>query len=134
LAAGGRRVSGYSAAAAVASDGDAPRAADFIHEAEMGFSHAELLSRLPSAVAPFGIERQSARVYHLRAAGGDAGDTGDGDGGEHVTLTLQPETLRRLAAIALPVTRVRLEFFNFNAARFEQFMRRLKRYLHKGGG
>jgi len=96
----------------------------------MGFSHAELLSRLPSAVAPFDIERQSARVYHLRAAGGDAGD----GGGEHVTLTLQPETLRRLAAIALPVTRVRLEFFNFNAARFEQFMRRLKRYLHKGGG
>lgn len=131
-------MSGYSAAAAaaaVASDGDAPRVADFIHEAEMGFSHAELLSRLPSAVAPFGIERQSARVYHLRAAGGGAGD-GDGDGGgdEHVTLTLQPETVRRLAAIALPVTRVRLEFFNFNAARFEQFMRRLKRYLHKGGG
>ena len=130
-------MSGYFAAAVVASDGDAPRAADFIHEAEMGFSHAELLSRLPSAVAPFGIERQSARVYHLRAAGGDGGD-GDGDAGdggdEHVTLTLQPETLRRLAAIALPVTRVRLEFFNFNAARFEQFMRRFKRYLHKGGG
>ena len=132
-------MSGYSAAAAAASDGDAPRAADFIHEAEMGFSHAELLSRLPSAVAPFGIERQSARVYHLRAAGGDTGDgggdgDGDGAGGEHVTLTLQPETVRRLAAIALPVTRVRLEFFNFNAARFEHFMRRFKRYLHKGGG
>ncbi|MDD9884253.1 MAG: hypothetical protein OXU62_06945 [Gammaproteobacteria bacterium] len=129
-------MSAVSAAAAVASDGEAPRVADFIHEAEMGFSHAELLSRLPSAVAPFGIERQSARVYHLRAAGGDAGDGGGGDGGggEHVTLTLQPETLRRLAAIALPVTRVRLEFFNFNAARFDDFMRRLKRYLHKGGG
>ena len=129
-------MSAVSAAAVVASDGDAPRAAaDFIHEAEMGFSHAELLSRLPSAVAPFGIERQSARVYRLRAAGGGAGD-GDGDGGgdEHVTLTLQPETVRRLAAIALPVTRVRLEFFNFNAARFDQFMRRFKRYLHKGGG
>ncbi|MDD9821324.1 MAG: hypothetical protein OXU98_00290 [Gammaproteobacteria bacterium] len=131
-------MSGYSAAVAaavVASDGDAPRAADFIHEAEMGFSHAELLSRLPSAVAPFGIERQSARVYHLRAAGGDGdGDAGDGAGDGHVTLTLQPETVRRLAAIALPVTRVRLEFFNFNAARFDDFMRRFKRYLHKGGG
>lgn len=128
-------MSGYSAAAVAASDGDAPRAADFIHEAEMGFSHAELLSRLPSAVAPFGIERQSARVYHLRAAGGDGdGDADDGGVDEHVTLTLQPETERRLAAIALPVTRVRLEFFNFNAARFDDFMRRFKRYLHKGGG
>lgn len=99
-----------------------PPPADFVHEAEMGFSHAELLRCLPPAVAPFAVARQSAHAYRLRA------------GARRVDLTMQPETRRRLGAIALPVTRVRLEFFNFDAARFDAFMRRFKRYMHKGGG
>lgn len=100
--------------------------ADFTHDAEMGFSHAELLSRLPSAVAPFTVLRQADGVYELRASAGD--------GRRRITLKLQPQTERRLGAIALPVTQVRLEFFGFDAARFDAFMRRFKRYLHKGGG
>jgi len=111
LAAGGRRVSAG--------------AADFVREAEMGFSHAELLSSLPSAVAPYRIDKRSERVYHLHHAA---------EPGRRVELTLQPETRRTLAAITVPVTKVKLEFFNFSADDFEDFMRRYKRYLHKGGG
>lgn len=88
----------------------------------MGFSHRELLNSLPAAVAPYQIEKRAERVYHLR------------DAGRRVDLTLQPETNRTLAAITLPVTKVKLEFFNFSADDFEDFMRRYKRYLHKGGG
>lgn len=96
--------------------------ADFVHEAEMGFSHAELLRCLPPAVAPFAVDKQSAHAYRLRA------------GARLVELTLQPETRRRLGAIALPVTRVKLEFFGFDASAFDDFMRRYQRYMHKGGG
>lgn len=95
---------------------------DFTRESEMGFTHEELLKSLPAAVAPYQIERQSARVYQLR------------DGGRRVVVTLGAETRRRLAAISLPVTAVKLEFFGFNGEHFERFMRRYKRYLHKGGG
>jgi len=105
-------------------------AADFVHEAEMGYSHAELLKCLPAAVAPFAVVHLSGGEYELRAGDGDGDDAGAG----YVALTMQPETQRRLGAIALPVTQIRLRFFNFDGARFDAFMRRFKRSLHKGGG
>ncbi len=96
--------------------------ADFTHQAEMGFTHRELLQGLPSAVAPFAIEKRGDGVYRLH------------DGNRQVRLTLQPETSRAIYAIRIPVTAVKLEFFGFSETRFEDFMRRYKRYLHKGGG
>ncbi len=94
----------------------------------MGFTHREFLKCLPAAVAPFRVERRAERVYRLHRPD-DAGDAG-----QQVALTLKPETRRAIAAIALPVTGVRLEFFGFSAAGFENFMGRYKRYLHKAGG
>ena len=107
--------------------GDAARAvpaaqSDFIHRAEMGFTHRELLKSLPSAVAPFQIEKRSDLVYRLH------------HGAQRVVVTLQPETSRPIAAITVPVTAVKLEFFGFSKADFQSFMDRYKRYLHKGGG
>ena len=96
--------------------------ADFTHRAEMGFTHRELLKGLPAAVAPFRIERHSDLVYRLQHKN------------RRVVLTLKPETSRPIAAIRVPVTAVKLEFFGFSEARFEGFMSRYKRYLHKGGG
>jgi len=49
-------------------------------------------------------------------------------------VTLQPEARRALGAIAIPVTEVKLEFFGFNRANFEGFLRRYRRHMHKGGG
>ncbi|MGI9310889.1 MAG: hypothetical protein ACR2P7_05050 [bacterium] len=167
-------------------------APDFVHEAEMGFTHRELLSGLPAAVAPFRIERQSDLIYHLRRdesladidddktsrrifsdrqatrhsgkktndsrrifsdrqgaqresegayvntqpseRGGATPHSGKKTSEARVRLTLQPQRSRSIAAITLPVTSVRLEFFGFSDAGFERFMRRYKRYLHKGGG
>ncbi|MGR3984094.1 MAG: hypothetical protein OD817_02375 [Gammaproteobacteria bacterium] len=96
--------------------------ADFIHEAEMGFSHGEFLRGLPAAVAPYCIEKESEAVYQLRH---DA---------RCIVVTLQPEARRALGAIAIPVTAVKLEFFGFNRASFEGFLRRYRRHMHKGGG
>lgn len=100
-------------------------AADFVYRAEMGFTHQELLRLLPRAVLPYRVEKQSALAYCLQ---------GNGGGGGRVLLTLKPQGVRNLAAIALPVTEVKLEFFGFNEAGFGEFMHRYKRYLHKGGG
>ena len=105
-------------------EGEDARKADFTRSAEMGFTHAELLSSLPAAVAPFRIEKQTDLVYRLRLRDAD----------QQIVLTLAPETRRSIAAITVPVTAVKLEFFGFNAGDFEHFMRRYKRYLHKGGG
>lgn len=96
--------------------------ADFVHEAEMGFSHGEFLRGLPSAVAPYCIEKESDAVYRLCH---DA---------RRVVVTLQPEARRALGAIALPVTAVKLEFFGFSRERFESFLRRYRRHMQKGGG
>ena len=96
--------------------------ADFTHRAEMGFTHRELLKGLPSAVAPFQIEKRSDLVYRLHHEA------------QRVVVTLQPETSRPIAAITVPVTAVKLEFFGFSEADFQSFMDRYKRYLHKGGG
>ena len=96
--------------------------ADFTHRAEMGFTHRELLNGLPAAVAPFCIEKRADLVYRLHHQE------------RRVVLTLQPEISRLIAALAIPVTAVKLEFFGFSKAHFEAFMDRYKRYLHKGGG
>lgn len=101
--------------------------ADFTYESEMGFTHRELLNSLPAAVKPFHIEKQSDLAYQLRRAD-------EGGAGQRIVLTIKPETSRSIAAITLPVTAVKLEFFGFSEALFESFMQRYKRYLHKGGG
>ncbi len=93
----------------------------------MGFTHEELLRSLPAAVKPFRVEKQSALVYWLCP-------TQPRNAGQRIVLTLKPQTTRTLAAITLPVTAVTLQFFGFSQARREDFMRRYKSHLHKGGG
>ena len=88
----------------------------------MGFSHGEFLRGLPAAVAPFCVEKESDAVYRLFH---DA---------RRIKVTLQPEARRALGAIALPVTSVKLEFYGFNRAGFDGFLRRYRRHMHKGGG
>ena len=97
-------------------------AADFVHHAEMGFTHDEILRGLPAAVAPFTIEKIGAREYVLRYKN------------RSVRLTMQPETTRPIANFHIPMTVAKLEFFNFTQSDHNEFMQRYKRYLHKGGG
>lgn len=96
--------------------------ADFTVNAEMGFTHRELLNGMPAAVAPYTITEHADRVWRIE------------DGERRVLLTLAPERRRPVANLRVPVTGVKLEFFNFNQTSFESFMQRYKKYLHKGGG
>ncbi len=113
----------------------ADTAPDFVYEAEMGFARGELLAGLPAAIAPFRIEshcvessdelhcvESRATVYQL------CHDT------RRIRLTLYAERIRCIGAIRVPVSAVKLEFFNFDEVRYERFMARYKRHLHKGGG
>ncbi|NKB76386.1 MAG: hypothetical protein GKR96_04910 [Gammaproteobacteria bacterium] len=95
---------------------------DFNYKAEMGFTHYELLKGLPSAVKPYEIKRVSPLVYEMRFED------------RLVNLVILPETIRKIASIELPVTSISLDFFEFEAAQYDTFMDRFKRYLHRGGG
>jgi len=98
------------------------QAPDFSYRADMGFTHYELLNRLPSAVSPYGIRKISNLSYEIAADG------------RSVQLSMEAEETRKIASMTLPVTPIRLAFFNFDHDSHEKFMTRFKRYLHRGGG
>ena len=92
------------------------------YRAEMGFTHQELLKGLPNAVVPYTISRKNRLTYLIK--------------GEDrvVTLYLSPERTRKIAAITLPVVDIVIEFENFNMVQHQDFLDRLRKYLHRGGG
>ncbi|MCY3768495.1 MAG: hypothetical protein OXG56_03875 [Gammaproteobacteria bacterium] len=98
----------------------------FRYQAEMGYSHAELLRELESAVAPYAVRRISESSYSLAA--------GMHPGGPVAILTLEPESVRRIASIRIPTTRVNIEFRNFDGVEYRNFLDRFRRYLQRGGG
>ena len=101
------------------SDQQKPR---FSYQAEMGFTHYELLKGLPSAVKPYEISQTTPLVYDMRLEGRVA------------RMTISPETVRKIASMELPVTNMVIDFFDFDKNEYERFMGRFKRYLHRGGG
>ena len=122
----------------------ADTAPDFVYEAEMGFARGELLAGLPAAIAPFRIES-----HCVESRDGESNDDGLRElrnsesrttvyqlchDTRRVRLTLYAERIRSIGAIRVPVSAVKLEFFNFDEVRYERFMARYKRHLHKGGG
>ena len=98
----------------------------FRYQAEMGYSHAELLRELESAVVPYAVRRISEYSYSMAV---DAHP-----GGRVAILTLEPESVRRIASIRIPTTRVNIEFRNFEAAEYREFLDRFRQYLQRGGG
>ena len=136
----------------------ADTAPDFVYEAEMGFARGELLAGLPAAIAPFCIESRcieshcvesSDELHRVESRDGESNDDGLRElhnsqscatvyqlchDTRRVRLTLYAERIRCIGAIRVPVSAVKLEFFNFDEVRYERFMARYKRHLHKGGG
>lgn len=93
---------------------------------ESGFSHAELLKCLPSAVAPYVLSELAkssyARSFALSFENRIA------------RLHLEPEKIRQIASIKLPITTITIEFENFSESQYRKFIERFKKYLHRGGG
>ena len=94
----------------------------FSYKAEMGFTHRELLKGLPSAVEPYTVSRISDCIYEMTSED------------RLVRLTMQPERVRKIASIRLPITDVELLFFGFEQNQYDAFMWRFKKYLQRGGG
>jgi hypothetical protein len=92
------------------------------YRAEMGYSHRELLNALPSAVAPFSLLKQDSRLYLISYEDRIA------------RLSLSRERIRKIASFALPVTDIVIEFENFDKQQHTDFIEKLEKYLHKGGG
>jgi hypothetical protein len=93
-----------------------------VYQADMGFSHRELIKGLPSAVFPYTVNRVSSDTYSFTLENRIA------------RLHLGPEISRKIASLKLPVTKIIIEFENFSALQYESFMERFKKYLHRGGG
>ena len=92
------------------------------YRAEMGYSHRELLNALPSAVAPFSLLKQDSLRYLISYEDRIA------------YLSLSRERIRKIASFALPVTDIVIEFENFDNQQHTDFIEKLEKYLHKGGG
>ena len=92
------------------------------YQADMGFSHRELIKGLPSAVLPYAVNRISSDTYSFSRENRVA------------KLHLGHETSRKIASLSLPVTHIMIEFENFSDVQYESFMARFKKYLHRGGG
>lgn len=100
------------------------------YRSEMGFSHAELLRGLPSAVAPYVVSEPTKNSYPMPFA---LSFTLSFE--ERVAyLYLEPEKMREIASITLPVTTITIEFENFSEIQYMEFIDRFKKYLHRGGG
>lgn len=97
-----------------------------VYRSEMGFAHAELLRCLPSVVAPYVVSELTKNSYAMSFALSFEGRV--------AYLHLEPEKLRKIASITLPVTAITIEFENFSEIQYTAFIERFKKYLHRGGG
>jgi len=93
-----------------------------VYQADMGFSHRELIKGLPSAVIPYTVSRITSESYSFSCENRVA------------KMSLGPENTRKIASLKLPVTRITIEFENFSDHQYESFLERFKKYLHRGGG
>ena len=88
---------------------------------EMSITHKEFLRLLPHAVKGATISRQDDRVNITTDAG-------------RATITLAPETTRKLSLLEFPVTTVTMEFHGFNPSDEAAFLKRFDLAYQRGGG
>lgn len=88
---------------------------------EMGLTHSEFFRLFPLAAEGY--------VYRIE------GDTVILDQDHrNLTIRLAAEGERRIALLAVPVTRVEFEFNGFSAEETQDFMGRFDRAYQRGGG
>jgi hypothetical protein len=97
-------------------------ASKFTHVADMGFTRAELLKGLKTAVFPYQVVNLNTDMIKIV------------DEDRVVRLTTGKDGFRAIASMQVPKLSVQLEFINFDQDQFERFMQRFRKYLHKGGG
>lgn len=93
----------------------------------MGVAHGEFLRLLPHALggAAFTERPPQSGAARRLVAVAPAGE---------VTISLAPESARKIASLELPVTEVTLEFRGFTEERRRAFLRRFDLAFHRAGG
>ena len=89
---------------------------------EMGFTHSQLRRVLSDAAR--------GRPYQV----GDDKVTIDPGEGRSITISFDPETVRKIASISLPLTVVHFELAGYDEGGVKAEMELLSTHFHKGGG
>lgn len=87
----------------------------------MGLTHVEFFRVITRALAsqPHVIEGNRVRIE---------------DGPRRLDITLSAEEERRIALVALPITRVRLSFTGYGPVEMAEAVARFDRWFQRGGG
>jgi hypothetical protein len=88
---------------------------------EMGITHREFFRTLPRAMDGFGYE-VSGQVVRVR--------TGD----KLALIRLGPETVRSIASMRLPATRIEFTFSGYTDAEADEFLHHFDLHFRRGGG
>jgi hypothetical protein len=99
------------------------KAAETRIECEMGYSAAEFSALLPAAMRDWRV-----------AGGPEAWSVVEHNGGSIARILIQSRPERRIGALSLPVLMVTIEMDDAPIELREEFLRRLERGFHRGGG
>ncbi len=88
-------------------------------EKEMAISHRDFFRILPRALGTEDYRVEGSTIRYE-------------NGGQRLEITLSAESERRIALVAIPVTRVRLAFFGYDEP--QAALTRFERYFQRGGG
>ena len=88
---------------------------------EMGITHKDFFRIFPMVAAGWAF-RVNGRVITLTEAG------------RRLVIRLSEQSERRIAQLALPITRIEFEFDGFTEANRQEFMDRFDRSFRRGGG
>lgn len=88
---------------------------------EMGFTRAEFMQTLPSALRNYSYQI-SDDLITIAVANGS------------VTIQLQAEQVRRIALLALPYLPMNIQFISLSDTEFKQFLTQFDLYYRRGGG
>ncbi len=93
-----------------------------IYHAEMGFSRAELLREIHTAVVPYptAVQGDGNVVMHLD--------------GRCAMLSISNDRNRNLGSLVLPVIDVTIQFENFTDQQYREFVKNFRIRLQRGGG
>ncbi len=88
---------------------------------EMGFTRAEFMQILPSALRNYTYQITD-KLITIQVAQGS------------VTIELQTERIRRIALLALPYLPMTISFIDLDETEFKQFLTQFDLYYRRGGG
>ncbi len=93
-----------------------------LYHAEMGFSREELLREIHNAVVPYPITIQKDGIVAMHLDGRSA------------MLRITNDRSRNLGSLVLPVIDVTIQFENFTEQQYNEFVKRFRIRLQRGGG